>query len=197
MRWTELGRTRHLLGHKGTDPFWGSWSGCLREFTLRWETADEWVLGSTRRKGQKLNKAATLVSAISNLLRCRWRLESYQLGIPRWNVYLTGLTRRHTYLTEFTLWDIYLIGFMKWDTYMRGITRRDMNRSAFTGWDTYLAGFVRSDTYMRGVMRKYTRTHARTRVYPKDSGLAARSENCKWWSSLPPGAVVSLFCESV
>jgi hypothetical protein len=35
-----------------------------------------------------------------------------------------------------------------------------------------------------------------TRVYPKVSGLAARSENCKWYSSLPLGAVVSLFCES-
>jgi hypothetical protein len=36
-----------------------------------------------------------------------------------------------------------------------------------------------------------------TRVYPKVSGLAAWSENCKWHSSLPLGAVVSLFCESV
>jgi hypothetical protein len=33
------------------------------------------------------------------------------------------------------------------------------------------------------------------RVYPKVSGLAAWSENCKWHSSLPLGAVVSLFCE--
>jgi hypothetical protein len=31
----------------------------------------------------------------------------------------------------------------------------------------------------------------------KVSGLAARSENCKWYSSLPVGAVVSLFYESV
>jgi hypothetical protein len=36
-----------------------------------------------------------------------------------------------------------------------------------------------------------------TRVYPKVSGLAAWSENCKWYSSLPLGAVVSLFCESL
>jgi hypothetical protein len=36
-----------------------------------------------------------------------------------------------------------------------------------------------------------------TRVYPEVSGLAAWSENCKWYSSLPLGAVVSLFCESV
>jgi hypothetical protein len=35
-----------------------------------------------------------------------------------------------------------------------------------------------------------------TRVYPKVSGLAAYwSENCKWYSSLPLGPVVSLFCE--
>jgi len=33
-----------------------------------------------------------------------------------------------------------------------------------------------------------------TRVYPKVSGMAAWSENCKWHSSLPVGAVVSLFC---
>jgi len=36
-----------------------------------------------------------------------------------------------------------------------------------------------------------------TTVYPKVSGLADWSENCKWYSSLPLGAVVSLFCESV
>jgi hypothetical protein len=36
-----------------------------------------------------------------------------------------------------------------------------------------------------------------TRMYAKVSGLAAWNENCKWYSSLPLGAVVSLFCESV
>jgi hypothetical protein len=35
------------------------------------------------------------------------------------------------------------------------------------------------------------------RVYPKLSGLAAWSENYKWFSSLPLGAIVSLFDESV
>jgi hypothetical protein len=34
-------------------------------------------------------------------------------------------------------------------------------------------------------------------VYPKVSGLAAWSENCKWYSCLPLGAVLSLFCESL
>jgi hypothetical protein len=37
----------------------------------------------------------------------------------------------------------------------------------------------------------------RTRVYPKVSGLASRSENCKWYSFLLLGAVVSLFRESI
>jgi hypothetical protein len=36
-----------------------------------------------------------------------------------------------------------------------------------------------------------------TRMYPKVSGLAAWSENYKYYSSLPVGAVESLFCESV
>jgi hypothetical protein len=39
--------------------------------------------------------------------------------------------------------------------------------------------------------------YAYTRVYPKVSGLAARSENCKWYGSLPLSAVASLFYESV
>jgi hypothetical protein len=36
-----------------------------------------------------------------------------------------------------------------------------------------------------------------TYVYPKVSGLAAWSDNCKWYSSLLLDVVVSLFCESV
>jgi hypothetical protein len=54
-----------------------------------------------------------------------------------------------------------------------------------------------------GKYRGHTGTHIfkhekyNTRVYPKVSGLAAWSENCKWYSSVPLGAVVSLFCESV
>jgi hypothetical protein len=34
-------------------------------------------------------------------------------------------------------------------------------------------------------------------VYPKVSGLAALREKRKWYGSLPLGAVVLLFCESV
>jgi len=33
-----------------------------------------------------------------------------------------------------------------------------------------------------------------TKVYPKVSGPAAWSENCKWHSSLPLCAVVSILC---
>jgi len=36
-----------------------------------------------------------------------------------------------------------------------------------------------------------------TRVYPKVTGLAGWRENCKWYSSLPLGAVASLLSESV
>jgi hypothetical protein len=53
-------------------------------------------------------------------------------------------------------------------------------------------------TYVR--TRTYTHTQIRARaakVYPKVSGLAAWSENCKQYKSLPLHAVVSLFCESV
>jgi hypothetical protein len=47
------------------------------------------------------------------------------------------------------------------------------------------------------VHRIVTKKSRYTRVYPKVSGLAIRSENCKLYSSLPLGAVVSLFCKSV
>jgi hypothetical protein len=39
--------------------------------------------------------------------------------------------------------------------------------------------------------------HASTRMFPKVYSLAACSKNCKWYSFLPLGAIVSLFCESV
>jgi L-ribulose-5-phosphate 3-epimerase UlaE len=48
-----------------------------------------------------------------------------------------------------------------------------------------------SVTVTKVIMRPFTR------VYPKVSGLAAWSENYKWYNSLPLGAVVLLFCESV
>jgi hypothetical protein len=45
--------------------------------------------------------------------------------------------------------------------------------------------------------RKIICEYCYTRVYPKVSGLAAWSENCKWYSSLPLDAIVSLFSESI
>jgi hypothetical protein len=44
---------------------------------------------------------------------------------------------------------------------------------------------------------KFVNIKTNTRMFPEVSGLAAWSENCKWCSSVPLGAVVSLFCESV
>jgi hypothetical protein len=46
-------------------------------------------------------------------------------------------------------------------------------------------------------IKKRRRNKNNTRVCPKVSGLAAWSENCKWYSSLPLDAVVSLFYKSV
>jgi hypothetical protein len=46
------------------------------------------------------------------------------------------------------------------------------------------------------ISRRHAHLHG-TKVYPKVSGLAACSENCKWYSSLPLDEVVSLLCESV
>jgi hypothetical protein len=55
--------------------------------------------------------------------------------------------------------------------------------------------------YMRRIQRRSCEYSAVasscTRVYPKFSGLAACSENWKWYGFLPLGAVVSIFCESV
>jgi len=55
--------------------------------------------------------------------------------------------------------------------------------------------FVRFRTYAVYILRNVH--YLRTRVQPKVPGLAACSENCKWYSSLPLGTVVSVFYESV
>jgi hypothetical protein len=60
-----------------------------------------------------------------------------------------------------------------------------------TYWNVLLLGV----TVLMGKIG--TPTASQTRMYPKISGLAAWSENYEWYSSLPLGAVVSLFCESV
>jgi hypothetical protein len=50
-------------------------------------------------------------------------------------------------------------------------------------------------SFLQNATPKKTEKDNDASVYPKVSGLAAWSENCKWNSSLPLGAVVSLFCE--
>jgi hypothetical protein len=59
---------------------------------------------------------------------------------------------------------------------------------------------VRTDVRQLSSWRKEglsLNTQETTKVYPKVSELDTWSENCKWYSSLPLGSVVSLFCESV
>jgi len=62
-----------------------------------------------------------------------------------------------------------------------------------------MSGFARHINFIR--MRRYRlralSTHTTTKLYPKVSGLAEWSENCKWYSSLLLGAVASLFNESI
>jgi len=53
------------------------------------------------------------------------------------------------------------------------------------------------DDYERRIEKIVGGTNDGTRVYPKVFGLTAWSENCKWYSSLPLRAGVSLFCEPV
>jgi len=52
----------------------------------------------------------------------------------------------------------------------------------------------RSTNTSSGIWRWYFNFGIYTRVYPKDSGLAAWSQNSKQNSSLPLDAVVPLFC---
>jgi hypothetical protein len=51
--------------------------------------------------------------------------------------------------------------------------------------------------YTREINVKFQHYLVHRGVYPKVSGLAAWSENCEWYSSLPLSAVVSLLSESV
>jgi hypothetical protein len=57
----------------------------------------------------------------------------------------------------------------------------------------FLENFKESDPRMWHRLKNNIKN---TRAYPKVSGLAAWSENCKWYNSLPLGAIVSLFFES-
>jgi hypothetical protein len=50
---------------------------------------------------------------------------------------------------------------------------------------------------IKALITRCAQSYLKLRLYPKGSGLAAWSQNCKSYSSLPLGAVVSLFCEWV
>jgi hypothetical protein len=63
---------------------------------------------------------------------------------------------------------------------------------------------ARTHTYIHTHIHKYIHIHTHTHTHThtqerlsKVSGLAASSEKCKWYSSLPLDAAASLFCESV
>jgi hypothetical protein len=58
----------------------------------------------------------------------------------------------------------------------------------------HASAFIQS---LEKVNMSETSAAERSRECPKVSGLAAWSEKRKWYSSLPLGAVVSLFCESI
>jgi hypothetical protein len=66
---------------------------------------------------------------------------------------------------------------------------------AFNGTRRFITIFTRARYWTVCILNHIQPDH--TRVYPKVSGLAAWSENCKWYSSLPLSAVVSLYYESV
>jgi hypothetical protein len=69
---------------------------------------------------------------------------------------------------------------------------------SFASWVPSLLPFFVGDPSTHGYKPLTSAMwHPHTKVYPKVSGLAACSENCKWYSSLPLCADVSLFCESV
>jgi hypothetical protein len=84
------------------------------------------------------------------------------------------------------------------------LRKLDVNRICCVIWaekdkgETAVANFKVLLQRSLGRMRDATEHYSQDRrVYPKVSGLVAWSENCKWYSSLPLGAVVSLFCDSV
>jgi hypothetical protein len=54
-----------------------------------------------------------------------------------------------------------------------------------------------SHQYENNTTGRINEPRGSTRVYPKVSGLAAWSKNCKRYSALTLSAVISLFCESV
>jgi hypothetical protein len=58
--------------------------------------------------------------------------------------------------------------------------------------DTLPAHLILPDSLVRTILSEKL-----TRLYPEVSGVTAWIDNCKWYSSLPLGAIVSLFYKSV
>jgi hypothetical protein len=117
------------------------------------------------------------------------------ISFPRW-----------TLLHGVRLWTFAFSATAEMHSHCRGV---GTNRSGLRGvpqfgfgcvmmcWELRLTSADPSTLNHQWMVAHSLRLRRCTRVYPKVSGLSAWSENCKWYSSLPLGAVVSLFCESV
>jgi hypothetical protein len=74
----------------------------------------------------------------------------------------------------------------------QGVSKR------YFGFCEYTSAWCQGTSDYKAISGVYDLHISETRrVYSEVSGLAAWSENCKWYSFLPLGAMVSLFCESV
>jgi hypothetical protein len=74
---------------------------------------------------------------------------------------------------------------------------RQTDRQTDSFWNMETDSVTRSNSAASRITTATIKTCSPYEVYPKLSGLAAWTENCKWYSCVPLGALVSLFCESV
>jgi hypothetical protein len=91
----------------------------------------------------------------------------------------------------------YYTAYKPEDTYYVGSCHHGMARPTVAGGGYGLQIWRIAANVLNKQSRTADKWWSSTRVYRKFSGLAIWSENCKWYSSLPLGAVVSLFRESV
>jgi len=139
-----------------------------------------WYPTTTLRRNPELDLSNSQVCHTEDLI-CRSQIS---VSVPREVSYSVTKSYRHSYFTCDVMLPI------KWNflplmptTVMKPvITWKWTDSSRFTVTELF---HLNSSHYIY------------MRVCPKVSGLAAWSENCKWYSSLPPNAVVSLFRESV